>query len=382
MKAPVKGRAYLVDTRVPGLRLQLTATGARTWQLVKRVGGRVRTITVARGAGITLDQARRAAEEILRAIELGRFQAPADVRRQMRTAPKLDAFVVEYLGRYASQPSPKTGAPRRPDSVRSETSFTRMAARAIGNVGLDEIDQAAIDRLQRHYKGQQGTLRAVTGAFTRLLRDAASRGHNLGIDPATIGRVATAAPRERVLTLNELRAIITAAEAMDSVGARLVWLLALLPLRRSEAASLTWRDVSTTERRLSIPGSRTKSGAPNQMPLIAPAVAYFENAKPEKALPDALVFSTGSGHTFSGWSKITAAVRQHAGVWDWSLHDFRRTFASTMAEYTAHPADVIDGLLNHKAAATTGGVMSVYQRSNRWPLRVQVMSDWEALIYG
>ena len=382
LKTPAQGRVYLVDTRVPGLRLQLTATGARTWQLVKRIDGRVRTITVARGPAVTLDQARRAAEEVLRSIELGRFQAPADVRRQMRSAPRLDAFADEYLERYATKPSGKTGAPRRVDTIRSETSFVKMTARALGDVALDQIDEAAIDRLQRHYRGQQATLRAVTGALTRLLRDAVARGHKVGINPAEIGRVAPGAPRERVLSLDELRTIIAAAEAMEGVGARIVWLSALLPMRRSEAASLTWRDISIPDRKLSIPGSRTKNGAPNDMPLISRTVDYFTAAKPDKARPDALVFNTGSGRPFSGWSKAVNAVRNAAQVFDWSMHDFRRTFASMMAEHTAHPADVIDGLLNHRAATTTGGVMSVYQRSNRWPLRVQVMRDWEALLDG
>jgi hypothetical protein len=63
----------------------------------------------------------------------------------------------------------------------------------------------------------------------------------------------------------------------------------------------------------------------------------------------------------------------------WTWHDFRRSFASALGE-AAIPEAVADAVLNHRQAATRGGVLGVYQRSSRWPEQVRAMDLWGRLL--
>lgn len=48
LKIPVKGQVEISDPAVPGLRLRMGTSGAQTFILRKRVGGRIKNITVGR----------------------------------------------------------------------------------------------------------------------------------------------------------------------------------------------------------------------------------------------------------------------------------------------------------------------------------------------
>ncbi|HVX56625.1 MAG TPA: hypothetical protein VHA37_02735, partial [Candidatus Saccharimonadales bacterium] len=63
----------------------------------------------------------------------------------------------------------------------------------------------------------------------------------------------------------------------------------------------------------------------------------------------------------------------------WTWHDFRRSFASALGE-AGIPEAVADAILNHRQAATRGGVLGVYQRSSRWPEQVKAMELWGRLL--
>jgi integrase len=63
----------------------------------------------------------------------------------------------------------------------------------------------------------------------------------------------------------------------------------------------------------------------------------------------------------------------------WRWHDFRRSFATALGEAgVAEP--VVDAVLNHRQAATRGGVLGVYQRATRWPEQRAAMEAWGAML--
>jgi integrase len=68
-----------------------------------------------------------------------------------------------------------------------------------------------------------------------------------------------------------------------------------------------------------------------------------------------------------------------AELGDWTWHDFRRSFASALGE-AGIPEAVADAVLNHRQAATRGGVLGVYQRSSRWPEQAKAMELWGRLL--
>src|SRR4051812_15656406 len=75
-------RASIKDSDVPGLELRITATGARSWAVSKRVAGVQRRFTIPNGSRLTLAEARRAAIGLLDDLADGRD--PTEERRGAR----------------------------------------------------------------------------------------------------------------------------------------------------------------------------------------------------------------------------------------------------------------------------------------------------------
>ena len=132
------------------------------------------------------------------------------------------------------------------------------------------------------------------------------------------------------------------------VGCDYLLFLALTGMRRTEAASLTWGDVSLEAGYVSVKSEITKNHAPHRLPFSDYLQALMEKRWRERV--NHYVFpgnvdrsATGHiRHTRNTVNRVTAL----SGV-DFSYHDLRRTFIST-AEYLNLNHYVIKRLANHK----------------------------------
>jgi integrase len=96
-----------------------------------------------------------------------------------------------------------------------------------------------------------------------------------------------------------------------------------------------------------------------------------------------------SGGAIDTFSDIKAALAKATGAQDgdeeaaeltgWTWHDFRRSFATALGEASI-PEAVADAILNHRQAATRGGVLGVYQRASRWPEQRRSMDFWGKML--
>jgi hypothetical protein len=86
------GRAYYNDTRVPGLQLQVTANGTKTYYVYRRIKGRPKRVKLGRHPDMTPAQAREQAKICVGQIAAG--EDPAERRRAERadTVTLGDAF--------------------------------------------------------------------------------------------------------------------------------------------------------------------------------------------------------------------------------------------------------------------------------------------------
>lgn len=79
---PARGVAYTYDTVAPSLAVRVTAAGARSFVIVKKINGRARRLTLGRFPALRLDDARQAAHSI--AGELARGIGPIASRKAAR----------------------------------------------------------------------------------------------------------------------------------------------------------------------------------------------------------------------------------------------------------------------------------------------------------
>ncbi len=147
----------------------------------------------------------------------------------------------------------------------------------------------------------------------------------------------------------------------------------LVPLRRGEASKLTAEMIDGD--RLTLPHMITKNGDPFTIPLPQQALEIL-TCRPAEGL---LFASRRTGQPVRGWGKMLKKLREVSGATGWSLHDFRRTFTSQLAEATV-PSDVTDALLNHRQAATRPGVIGVYNRSKLMGPKTKAMATWGSMV--
>jgi integrase len=184
-------------------------------------------------------------------------------------------------------------------------------------------------------------------------------------------------PRERVLSDKELAKVLKHALAGHTPFHGIVALLVLTGQRRGEIAAVerSWKHEDT----LTFPPAATKNGREHTLPLPPLAIEvldrqptlngyYFPAARDRWAKKPATVFN--------GWGKPKAAFDKSCGVYNWTLHDLRRTYASGLASLGVS-IPVIERLLNH-ISGTFAGIVGVYQRYDYLPETRAATAKWQA----
>jgi len=187
-----------------------------------------------------------------------------------------------------------------------------------------------------------------------------------------------APPRENYFTPEQLGALWNA-EGLKPTYQRYLRFMITSPLRASEAAELTWKQVNNERAELRFWHGDTKNSEHFVMPLSSIAKQVIWEAK---QVQGELVFPLSSieNAQMSSWSYFNKCVRKASLVEDFILHDLRRTFSTLMAEQSDVSESLIDSLLNHKQSATRGGVIRHYQQSKNLEKRRDVMAQWGKLL--
>jgi integrase len=188
--------------------------------------------------------------------------------------------------------------------------------------------------------------------------------------------------RDNVPSLAVLRTVWAVAEREPPYARDMFRFLLLVPLRRSEAATLTWADLDLAGKRFSIMAERMKAREKHELPLSIAAIEILEARRPANVQPGDLIFGTTAGRPYLDWGGAIARVRKALGHTEatketrFTWHDVRRSFVSELAGQ--FDLDLLDQCLGH----TRKGVLGVYQRSARWPERVAALNAWAAMVTG
>ncbi len=130
-------------------------------------------------------------------------------------------------------------------------------------------------------------------------------------------------------------------------------------MRRGEVANLEWSFIDDTDNVLVLPADLVKNNRTHSIPVGEGL------AKTLASIPRINRYLFPSSHekatVFNGWGKAKERFDQELeGVLAYTLHDLRRTFATTHARIGT-PIHVTEKLLNH-VSGTISGVAAVYNR--------------------
>ena len=221
LTAPEKGARRYFDETTPGLVLRVTAHGAQTFFLYKKVNGRPAELRIGAYPALTIEQAQRQAKILAGQIEQG--EDPAEKRREARVAGTFGDLFEWYLAQ------PKKAGDRSPKTVEEYRKQFRLylgslAARRPAEIGAREVE-ALFQRVGKdHGKyAANRVLALVRAIFNRAIRKGLVKGTN----PAAGVEQYAERSRDRRLSVEEAARFLVAVAEEPSEAMRDYVLLSL-----------------------------------------------------------------------------------------------------------------------------------------------------------
>jgi integrase len=321
-----------------GLYLVVQPTGAKSWAVRYRYGGKSAKHTIGTYPAYGLKEARDAAAQVLRTVAEG--QSPKQ-SQTLNVAEAVEQFLERHGKRYRPKPLYEAKRRLRGHVVdnwgnRKLSTITRADVRSM----LAEID-APIAANRVHSIVRKFFNWAVENDLIVASPVDGVRAPN----PET--------SRDRVLTDDELKAVWLAA---DKEGYPFGSIVNLTGQRRGEVTGMMWSELDIESAAWSLPRERVKNDRRHEVPLSTQALQVLQRLP---RIGDKYVFTLSGTSPFNGF-KAKERFDEAIGIAHWTMHDLRRTTASGIARLGVSLV-VIEKLLNH-VSGSLAGIVGVYQR--------------------
>ena len=341
VKTPPDGRVTVYDAKQPGLAFTVTANGARSFYVVRRIHGRPTRLRVG-GADMTIEQARTSAAMMQGEIAGG--SDPAEDRRQHRRAGTLGELWEKYRSEHVeARCSLKTLA-----GFKSlwETCLEQWQARGVMSIGESEVRslhaRLGVDRGHTTANRAIELLRSFYG-WARIEPNPCRRG------AVTMFKENS---RTRFLSPDEMKRFLKAIEspAVNPDIADIVKLSLFTGARRANVQAARAEEFDLSAMTWRIPASKSKNGSEMVIPLVPQAAKIV---KRRLGHDSGFLFPSTSttGHVVEvkkTWKKIL----ELAELAEVHFHDLRRSYASWMAGMGVS-LPIIGRSLGHKHLAAT-----------------------------
>ena len=363
-KPPGSGRLTLSDGN--GLQLRITSNGKRSWSLQYRYQGAMRKYTIGSYPEITLKDARARNTELRASIQAGNDPQTSKKLARSPSSTNVEECFEEYLRDHLKINVQKSWP-------EYERAMRRDVLPFVGKIELEALDKPAVRAVIRRItdRGSMVLANRVLQYISKMLKWAVGVGYITANPAADIPKPFKERSRERVLSLDEVRSILTACDSLVGVQADFVKFLLFSGQRLNEIAKLTRHEIMDDH--IAIPRDRNKSGETIITPLL-PHLRGILDGCPRGNGP--FIFSTTLGaKPLSGFSQIKSQLQKSSGITDWTFHDFRRSMATALADAGINQFN-IKCALNHKDNSVTG----VYDRSFHIKMKSSALIKWQGLI--
>lgn len=387
-----KLREDYFDTILPAFGVRVGAR-SKTYFVMVRVlkegEWKLTRVNLGRAGEIDLASAREEARKAMERAEKG--ETPAEVRRERREAQKVesrntfervrDDFLGKYRTRSNRNPSARTLAELK--RVLSSDLFKDWNERPLVKITRRDVLDVQDALMER---GHETAANRYVVYLRMLFGWAVDRGIIAEDPTARVKKLGAEHSRERVLGLEELKAIWKATEPTQGnkgdLFESIVKVLMLTGQRRTEVAGMRWSELDLDAKLWSLPAERCKNHRPHLVPLSAPVVEILEARKAEQKamkMKTALVFTSAGEAPFSGWSRSKGRLDGRAKIAPWTLHDLRRTLVTRLSEDLHIQPHIVEAVVNH-VSGSKAGVAGTYNRALYLDERHTALDAWAAYV--
>jgi len=375
LRPPAAGQVEYCDTLVPGLRIRIGVSGAKSFVLRKRVAGKYRNITLGRySERLPLAEARKRSRQILSDVEFKADPVASLPKPQKR---RTDGYTVNALW-----PGYKKAKAELRKIGEIERVFKRHILPEFGDRAADGITRSEITRfIDKIAERTPVMARNVLSYFSAFYTWALPRLDRLPGNPCRdAGRPPKPKSRERVLSEKEIGALWHVLEGEGAPFGPAIKLLLLTGQRRNEVFEAERAEFDLEKALWTIPGARAKNGVAHLVPMSPPVLALvkslLDHDRGDKLIPARGNWEAGP----SGFSKAMARIRDDLEkrigepVPHWTLHDLRRTMATGLQRLGIR-LEVTEAVLNHLSGARSG-IVGVYQRHHYFDEKRLALAAW------
>jgi integrase len=380
--ARLKGEGRYHDALVPGLYLQVTASGARSWLLRFELNGKEKMMGLGSAAIFSLAQARERARSARQLLTDG--VDPLAAKKAAKAAAKLAASKVltfrEAAERYFNQHERKWTNQSHRDQFLA--SLKQYAFADLGDLDIAAIDTAAVLRtLERFWTTRSVTADRVRNRIEAVIDWAVVRGHRPpGTNPARWkGHLDQVLPAARELAPivhhaaidhRELPALMAELRGDKSIAARALELLVLTAARTGEIIGARWDEINLDDAIWAVPPGRMKARREHRIPLSPAAVSLLRKLPREPGSNPHVFVGPMAGRGLG--RHALARVMKRFGR-SQTVHGHRATFRSWSAAETNFPREVCERALAHVTGSQTE---RAYERGDLFTKRRKLMEAW------
>jgi len=396
------------DTKVKGLCLRVTPTGAKSWSYRYRANGKQKRLSLGKVAIVSLADARNTARQVIAdvsndgdpVLEKQLAKASDNENIELNTITQVGNWYFQEcaVGRHR----PNARGPKKKSTIDSEVNyFNRCIVPTLGDFELDDLNRAHIQKFVNGFaKRVDPKTGKETGSDSTALKckvilhslyNFAMRNDLVEKNPVQFVAVAQIPSRERVLTEKELKIVWNTFQPpvdFEGLGTSptvcYIILLCIVTLqRRGEVAGMTTDELDFENKLWTIPSSRTKNKRTHIVPLSDLAIELIQKALAVRANKSVYVFPTPKAGVDEqidpkAATRAFARFRKALELENMTIHDLRRTGATMMTgERLAIPRFIVSKILNHTgdtggAAITTG----VYDRNEYLKEKRAALNSW------
>ena len=365
------------DSKLPGFGLRVGTSGAKTYVVRYRANGGGRTaprryVTVGRHGTLTVEQARKKAQQILAEATVG--EDPAMQRNARRQELKMAALIdlYEKEGCFI-QRGKRQGEPMK-DRTKTYT-IARLRHHVVPLLGTKRVSEVNVGEIERFFRdvatGKSASdtkighrkrivVRGGDGAARKVFRDLSAvfsfavRRQIVEANPCEKAVVRkTDNRRERFLSIDEIKRLGTALDELEADGMNLkalqitrLWVLT--GCRRQEIAELKWDEIDFERGLLVLADSKTGRSV---RPLAAAAVKLLQTIQRDEDSDHVFPADSGEGF-FQGTKKLWPKIVKKAGLEGVTPHTLRHTVGA-IATSSGEALALTGAILGHANMRST-----------------------------
>lgn len=338
-------QVFYRDSSIPGFALRVTSGGAKSFIIEKRIDGKVKRKTLGKYGAITVEQARTLAQAYTGKIAMG--QNPiAEEKENNAFNITLEEVFNDYLC---------TKKNLKPETIKDyrrhlDSSFSAWKNKRMTSITKELVEKRHAELGKNSPARANGAMRVLRLLFNYVMKKYDDRNGNPIIKVNPVDRLNNSKAwyvvkrKETLIKTHQLKNWYEAVISLHQPVTKNYILFVLFNgLRRTEAATLLWENVDFNDRTFSL--IDTKNRSTHTLPMSDQVHEILKKLwdirKNEWVFPSPI-----NDSYLKDPKEAILKIREESGIY-FSLHDLRRTFATT-AEGLDISAYALKRLINHK----------------------------------